>query len=77
MLWPRALLLPHCYIKRGGVNDNISLPNTPYKRFALPEEIANMAVVLVSPIARLIVGDTIFMTGGAGNVNNGDIDYPF
>ena len=64
-------------LHKKGADDDLSLPNTPYGRFALPEEIANMAVILVSPIARLVVGDTVFMTGGAGNVNNGDIDYPF
>lgn len=64
-------------LHKNGTMDDLSLPNTPYGRFALPEEIANMAVILVSPIARLIIGDTVFMTGGAGNVNNGDIDYPF
>lgn len=64
-------------LKKDGKNDDLSLPNTPYGRYAIPEEIANMAVILVSPIARLVVGDTVFMTGGAGNVNNGDIPYPF
>ena len=64
-------------LNKEGKNDDLSLPNTPYGRYAIPEEIANMAVVLVSPIARLVVGDTVFMTGGAGNVNNGDIPYPF
>lgn len=55
--------------------DDYALPRTPSGRFALPVEIANMAVVLVSDMSRLIVGDTVFMTGGAGNINNGDIDY--
>lgn len=64
-------------LKKGERDDDISLPRTPSGRYAMPCEIANMAVILVSPLARLIVGDTIFMTGGAGNVNNGDIDYPF
>lgn len=57
--------------------DDIAFPITPSGRYALPCEIASMAVVLVSDIARLVVGDTIFMTGGAGNINNGDMDYPF
>lgn len=57
--------------------DDIALPRTPAGRYALPCEIANMAVVLVSDMARLVIGDTVFMTGGAGNINNGDIDYPF
>lgn len=64
-------------LNKEGKNDNLSLPNTPYGRYAIPEEVANMAVILVSPIARLVIGDTVFMTGGAGNVNNGDIPYPF
>lgn len=57
--------------------DDIAFPVTPSGRYALPCEIASMAVVLVSDIARLVVGDTVFMTGGAGNINNGDMDYPF
>lgn len=57
--------------------EDISLPRTPSGRYALPSEIADMAVILVSDLARLIVGDTVFMTGGAGNIVNGDIDYPF
>ncbi len=56
--------------------DDIALPVTPSGRYALPCEIANMAVVLVSDMARLVVGDTVFMTGGAGNIYNGDMDYP-
>lgn len=55
--------------------DDISLPRTPAGRYALPCEIGNMAVIMVSDLCRLIVGDTIFMTGGAGNIFNGDIDY--
>jgi len=57
--------------------EDIALPITPSGRYALPCEIASMAVVLVSDMARLVVGDTVFMTGGAGNINNGDMDYPF
>lgn len=64
-------------LKKEADADDISLPRTPAGRYALPCEIANMAVILVSDMARLVVGDTVFMTGGAGNVNNGDIDYPF
>lgn len=63
-------------LRKSDTNDT-SLPATPSGRYALPCEIASMAVVLVSDMARLVVGDTLFMTGGAGNVNNGDIDYPF
>lgn len=64
-------------LKKESETDDIALPGTPSGRYALPCEIANMAVVLVSNMARLVVGDTVFMTGGAGNIYNGDIDYPF
>lgn len=57
--------------------DNITNNGNPIGRYALPEEIANMAVVLVSPMGRTIVGDMIYMTGGAGVVTYDDIDYSF
>lgn len=57
--------------------EDISFPVTPSRRYALPCEVANLAVILVSEMGRLIVGDTVFMTGGAGNINNGDMEYPF
>ena len=55
--------------------DNIVLPQNPSGRYALPEEIANMAVVLTSSIGRLIVGDIVYMTGGAGVITFDDINY--
>lgn len=55
--------------------DDISLPNNPSKRYALPQEIANMAVVLTSKMGRLIVGDIIYMTGGAGLLTYDDVNY--
>ncbi len=57
--------------------DEISLPANLTGRFALPEEIANMAVILVSNMSRMIVGDVIYITGGSGNIYNGDISYSF
>ncbi len=47
----------------------------PAGRLAIPDEIANMAVVLVSDMGRMIVGDTIFMTGGSGLITFEDINY--
>lgn len=52
---------------------NIYLPNNPSGRYALPEEIANMAVVLTSGMARMIVGDIVYITGGAGIITYDDI----
>lgn len=57
--------------------DNITNNGNPIGRYALPEEIANMAVVLVSPMGRTIVGDMIYMTGGAGTITYDDVNYFF
>ena len=50
--------------------DYIYNRNNPSKRFAMPEEIANVAVMLVSDMGNLIVGDTIYDTGGSGVINS-------
>lgn len=47
-------------------NDNLSKPGNPSGRMATPEEIANMAVIYVSDMARTIVGDIAYMAGGSG-----------
>lgn len=60
------------------INDNnntIDLSSNPLGRYATPEEIANMAVILVSDLGRLIVGDIIYMSGGAGMITVDDIKY--
>ena len=46
-------------------------------RHCTPEEIANMATILVSDMSRMIVGDIIYMSGGSGVVITNDIDYSF
>ncbi len=57
-----------------GSND-LSLPNNPSKRFIMPEEIANLAVFMTSDLGRMIVGDIVYMTGGAGTITVDDISY--
>ena len=57
------------------VSNNYSLPNNPSQRYATPDEIANMAVILTSGMGRMIVGDIIYMTGGAGVITVDDINY--
>ena len=52
-------------------------PNVPLERYALPEEIANMAVILVSNMGKSIMGDIVYMTGGAGLLSNDDMNYSF
>lgn len=51
--------------------------NTILGRYALPEEIANMAVFLVSEMGRSIVGDIVYMTGGSALVSFEDMNYHF
>lgn len=49
----------------------------PIGRYAMPEEIANMAVILTSEMGRMIVGDIVYMTGGAGLITLDDTYYQF
>ena len=55
--------------------NDITFTNNPMGRFAMPEEIANMAVVLVSDISKMVVGDIVYMTGGSGLITFDDIEY--
>ena len=56
-------------------DDDLYLDYSPSKRFATPEEIGNLAVVLVCDMGRMIVGDTIYATGGAGVITYDDMAY--
>lgn len=60
-----------------GKNQNMALERLPLGRYIMPEEIANMAVILVSDMGRSIMGDIIYMTGGAGNLTYDDVPYTF
>ena len=44
-------------------------------RFIIPEEVSNMAVFLMSNMGRMIVGDTVFITGGVGTLTKDDMVY--
>ncbi len=48
---------------------DIDLPSNPIGRYATPEEIANLAAILVSKMGNLIVGDTLYATGGSGIIS--------
>lgn len=63
-------------LHRDAVGD-ISAPFNPLGRCALPEEIANMAVMLCSTLGRTIVGSVVYMTGGAGLLTKDDVKYQF
>lgn len=46
--------------------DSIYEESYPAKRYAMPVELAQLAVFMASDQGNLIVGDTFFMTGGSG-----------
>lgn len=58
-----------------GNADDIKKPNSLIGRYVLPEEIGNMAAILVSDMCRTTVGEILCMTGGSGNVTNEDIKF--
>ena len=43
--------------------------DNPMRRAQTPEEIANLAVFMVSDLGNSIIGDTVLMTGGSGNLS--------
>ena len=49
--------------------DSIYKEGQPSGRYALPSEIANLAVMLASDMANLVVGDTLYATGGSGVIS--------
>ena len=53
-------------------NDDICKASNPTGRMVTREEIANMAVILVSSLCRMVVGDILYMTGGGGVVTLDD-----
>lgn len=60
-----------------GDNANMALERIPLGRYIMPEEIASMAVFLVSNLGRSVMGDMVFMTGGAANLTYDDVNYSF
>lgn len=60
-----------------GKTSNMALDRIPLGRYITPEEIANMAVFLVSDMGRSVMGDIVYMTGGAGLLTYDDVNYSF
>lgn len=60
-----------------GKTENIVHPTLPLGRYITPEEIANMAVVMVSDMGKSIIGDIVYMTGGAGIITFDDAPCTF
>ncbi len=64
-------------LNKNDSNDNLSNPYVLTKRYATAEEIAEMAVILVSNMCRMVVGDVLYMTGGSGLLYHEDVNYKF
>ena len=60
-----------------GDKNNITFNHIPAGRYAMPEEIANMVVFLVSDMGHMVIGDIVYMTGGAGVLTFDDLKYSF
>lgn len=56
---------------------DMTLARIPLGRYIMPEEIANMATILVSDMGRAVMGDIVYMTGGAGILTFDDVPYSF
>lgn len=48
--------------------DSIEHPTNPSGRFVTPDEIANLAVLMISGMGDMIVGDTFYISGGSGTI---------
>jgi len=58
-----------------GEGDSIQHNGVPAGRYILPQEIANLAVFLVSAMGRMIVGDVVRITGGSAVITYDDVRY--
>lgn len=54
---------------------NLFYERAPAQRFSDPTEVANLAIFLISDMGRMIVGDTVYITGGCGTITFDDIIY--
>ena len=61
----------------GDDRSDLDLETSPSGRYAAPEEVATMAVVLASDLGRMVVGDVVHVTGGCGNLTYDDMGYEF
>lgn len=63
---PGPVATPMLGVREG---DSIYNATNPSGRYAVPSEIAALAVFMVSDFGNLIVGDTFYMTGGSGTIS--------
>lgn len=53
---------------------NINRMSSPSERYATASEIANLAVIMVSDMSKMLNGDTMYATGGCGLLTFDDYD---
>lgn len=53
---------------------NINRMASPSERYATASEIANLAVIMVSDMSKMVNGDTVYATGGCGLLTFDDYD---
>ena len=53
---------------------NINRMSSPSERYATASEIANLAVIMVSDMSKILNGDTMYATGGCGLLTFDDYD---
>ena len=61
-------------LMKGMTNDSgLGWRSNPAGRLVTRQEVANLAVILVSDLSRMIVGDIVYVSGGAGVVTFDDV----
>lgn len=72
-LAPGLTHIERVHSQHSGLSEGIEFQKNPSGRLVTVEELADMAVVLVSDIGRMTTGDVICMGGGAGIVTVDDL----
>lgn len=61
----------------GANNKTLARPQMPSGRLITEEEVANLAVVLISDMGRMVIGDVLYVTAGCGILTQDDCRFPF
>lgn len=49
----------------------------PAGRYVMPEEISNWIIILTSELGRMVVGDTVYVSGGTGIFSDDYTSYNY
>lgn len=61
----------------GENNQSLARPRLPSGRLITEEEVANLSVVLMSDMGRMVMGDVLYVTAGCGILTQDDDRFPF